>query len=540
MGEVRINEAIAYAANHAANGATVADARDCALREAAPAPLYVNLLVADAEVVEALTEHAEGRARTLFAQTALKVGVLALRAARGTVDGTVVRNESERLLALLGERLDRHRGLVDSELSRTLATYFDPRSGQFNDRVARLVAEDGELASVIQRKVAEMRRGLDDVLAAHLGERSPLLALLAPGEGNQLVASMRSTLERSLQAQSDAVLAQFSLDNEQGALRRLLGELATTHGDLQKVVTDKVDSVVGEFSLDRKDSALSRLVEQVKDAQQKISSEFSLDNRASGLSRLTRMVDDHHASQRRQADEFQQRVMEILQRIDVRKAEQARSTVHGRVFEDAVGEAVRRIVQPAGDVFESVANTTGNIPRCKKGDFVVTLSDDSAAAGARIVVEAKEDASYRLAPSLAEAGDACSNRGAGICVFVHSRRTAPADVPPFGRYGQVLVVQWDADDESTDVVLTAALATARALSVAQARKTSTETASLQAIDQAIAAITKQIEGFDEIRAGANGINSTALKIENRARIMAEQITRHTESLAEQVNAMRTS
>lgn len=536
MGEVRINDAIVYAANGVAGVAGAAGTDGEA--PTVTGPLYINLLVSDAEVIEALSEHAEGRARSQFTATALKVGVLALRAARGTVDAAAVRNESERLLALLGERLDRHRGLVDSEVGRTLAAYFDPRSGQFNDRVSRLVAEDGELASVIQRKVGEMSRGLDEVLAAHLGERSPLLALLSPGEGNQLVASMRTALDQSMQAQADAVLSQFSLDNEHGALRRLLAELAATHGDLQKAVADKVESVVGEFSLDRKDSALSRLVEQVREAQQKISSEFSLDNQASGLSRLTRLVDEHHESQRRQSDHFQQKVMEILQRIDVRKAEQARSTTHGHVFEDAVGDAVRRLVEPAGDVFESVANTTGFIPRRKQGDFVVTLSNDSAAAGARIVIEAKEDASYRLASTLAEAEEACRNRGAGICVFVHSKKTAPAGVPPFGRYGHVLVVLWDAEDPSSDVVLMAALATAKALSVAQVRKSDTETVSIHAIDAAVAAITKHIEGFDDIRAGAHSIGSAAQKIENRARIMAEQITRHTEALAEQVNALR--
>ena len=72
-------------------------------------PLYLNLVVSDAETAEALLEHEEGRPRSQFALTALKVGVLALRAARGTVDAAAVRGESERLLALLGERLEKHR-----------------------------------------------------------------------------------------------------------------------------------------------------------------------------------------------------------------------------------------------------------------------------------------------------------------------------------------------------------------------------------------------------------------------------------------------
>jgi hypothetical protein len=504
----------------------------------AAAPVYLNLVVSDAETTEALLEHQEGRARAQFALTALKVGVLALRAARGTVDAAAVRGESERLLGLLGERLEKHRELVDSIVGRTLANYFDPRSGHFSDRVARLVAEDGELASVIQRKVTEAGRGIDEILGAHLGQGSPLLALLSPGEGNQLVASIRATLDNTLKAQSDAVLSQFSLDNEGGALRRLLTELAASHGDLQKALAEQVEAVVDEFSLDKADSALSRLVAQVQKAQQQISSEFSLDNQASGLSRLARLVHEHNEAQRAQAQGFQDRVLAILERIDARRAEQARSTTHGRLFEEAVGEAVRRLVQPAGDVFEVVSSTTGKIARSKTGDFVVTLSDDCAAPGARIVVEAKEDASYKLATTLEEAEVARANRDAGICLFVHSRKSAPAGLEPFARYGQNLVVVWDAEDEATDVVLQAAITCARALSVRAARRSGVEAVSMQKIDQAVLAITKQIEGFDEIRTSAGTVTSAAQKIDNRARIMAEQITRQTEALTEQMAALK--
>ena len=501
-------------------------------------PLYLNLVVSDAETAEALLQHEEGRPRGQFALTALKVGVLALRTARGTVDAAAVRGESERLLALLGERLEKHRELVDSIVGRTLANYFDPRSGQFSDRVARLVAEDGELARVIQNKVADASRGIDEILATHLGQHSPLLALLAPGEGNQLVASIRAGIDNTLKAQSDAVLAQFSLDNENGALRRLLGELSARHGDLQKALAEQVEAVVDEFSLDNEDGALSRLVGQVQKAQQQITSEFSLDNQGSALSRLARIVNDHYETQRAQAQGFQERVLRILERIDARRSEQARTTTHGRLFEEAVGEAVRRLVQPAGDVIECVSNTTGNIPRSKTGDFVITLSDDCAAPAARIVVEAKEDGAYRLPSTLIEADTARSNRGAAICVFVHSKKTAPAGLEPLARHGQNLVVVWDADDEATDVVLLAALACAKALSVRAGRRSSVEAASMQKIDAAIAAITKQVEGFDEIRTSAQTVTSAAQRIDNRARIMAEQITRQTETLVEQVGALK--
>jgi hypothetical protein len=185
-----------------------------------------------------------------------------------------------------------------------------------------------------------------------------------------------------------------------------------------------------------------------------------------------------------------------------------------------------------------VSNTTGSIPRSKTGDFVITLSPDCAAPGARIVVEAKEDASYRLASTLDEADVARSNRGAGLCVFVHSRRTAPAGIEPLARHGQNLVVVWDADDETTDIVLAAAITCAKALSVRTGRRSSAEAASMQKIDAAIAAITKQVEGFDEIRTYATTVANASEKIDRRARNMADQIARQTETLVEQVGALK--
>ena len=123
---------------------------------------------------------------------------------------------------------------------------------------------------------------------------------------------------------------------------------------------------------------------------------------------------------------------------------------------------------------------------------------------------------------------------------MHSRKTAPADLEPLARYGQTLVIVWDAEDESSDVVLLAAFACAKALSVRGSRRSGADAASMQKIDAAIAAITKQIEGFDEIRTHASTVGNAAEKIDRRARVMADHITRQTETLVEQVAALKSA
>ena len=85
-------------------------------------PLYLHLSITDPEVTQALTEAGEGRDRQEFALTALRIGILSLKAARGTVDGATVRSEGERLLVTLEERLSSHRQVLDEALGLSSAS----------------------------------------------------------------------------------------------------------------------------------------------------------------------------------------------------------------------------------------------------------------------------------------------------------------------------------------------------------------------------------------------------------------------------------
>ena len=115
-------------------------------------------------------------------------------------------------------------------------------------------------------------------------------------------------------------------------------------------------------------------------------------------------------------------------------------------FQDAVCEFLAREAQHAGDIAIPTAHTTGLIKNCKVGDCVVELGPDSAAPGAKIVVEAKEEAGYSLARAREEIETARKNRDADWGLFVFSKKTAPSGLEPFQRYGNDFVVIWDAED----------------------------------------------------------------------------------------------
>jgi hypothetical protein len=162
------------------------------------------------------------------------------------------------------------------------------------------------------------------------------------------------------------------------------------------------------------------------------------------------------------------------------------------------------------------------------------VADAQLAAGARIVVEAKQHAGYDLSRSLEEADVARRNRNAAVCIFVHSARTAPDSIPAFQRFGHDLVVRWDAEDHASDVWLKAALMVATALSVRAASHDKQEAASFAKIDGAIERIRKHIEGFEEINTAASTSQKAAERILRRAKLMEDGLGDQIVTVAEEV------
>ncbi len=532
-----------------------------------PRQLLLELSLRDPELIRELCVFPEGDARQEFALNALKIGVLALRQARGQVDADLIQRETQRMLDGLETQLGQHSLLIHQKISLTLTEYFDPQSGKFQERVQRLVSKDGDLEKVLKSLVGSQDSELSKTLVAHVGQNSPLLKMLSPNESQGLLAALRAMVEGELTKQNGTVLKEFSLDNQAGALSRLVAELKLKHGELTHDLEIKINAVVKEFSLDNQDGALTRLVTNVDRAQRTISSEFNFNNEQSAFSRLKIMLDDTKSviSKNLTLDDdssslaklkkelvtilsahcetntnFQQDVRETLARLETKREESQRSTRHGLVFEATVGEFVQRQVQPKGDIFHATGNETGLIKNCKKGDFVVELGIESAAPGAKIVLEAKEKEGYSLREALDEMKTARENRAAQMGVFVFSKKTAPAGLEPFARFGDDAVVVWDAEDATTDIFFTAAMLTARYLCVRASQHNAAQTADFTDIDTAVLEIQKQAAKLDDIKTKAGTIQNASeaiLKIVETAR---KSLNTQVETLQEKVADLRTT
>ena len=499
--------------------------------------IALALRVRDPELVDELAAIADPREREAFALAALRIGVLSLRTARGQVDAQAVRGEIERMLSDLRKGLDEHRDRVGHDVTSLLREYFDPKDGRFAERVRRLVEDDGELARAIRGHVEGSDSALARTLAQHVGAESPLLRLLDPSSGEGLAAGIARLLDESLGSQRERILREFSLDNREGALARLVGELTASHGKLGSALEERIADVVREFSLDDEGSALSRLVHRVERAQQQITDEFTLDSETSALARLRRELLGIAEKQATTLGELQRRMETELAKLQATREAHARGPAHGNDFEAALLRWLGRRAQEQGDVLAEVGRSTGVIKNCRVGDAVLELGPEHQAAGARLVFEAKEDAGYTLARAREEIELARKNRSAELGVFVLSARAAPESWKGLERIGADLFVVWDLEDPATDVRLEAAVSVARALAT-RSRLARQSDVDFPALEGAIREVEKQLEGLDEIRKSADTIESGADRIKRRVRILDENLRRAVDTLDRCFDAAR--
>ena len=508
---------------------------DCNRGEGA---LSLSLVVTDPEVVAELARHPAGPAREQYALSALRLGVLALRQASGSIDADRIRSEGERLVGDVRALLSEQATALTSNLSGVIAQYFDPQTGDLPQRLDRLVRRDGDLEAVLRRYLDGEASSLARTLAEHVGESSPLFKHLSPTQSDGFLATLQQAIEETLRASRDHVLLQFSLDEKDSALSRLVAEMTDSNGKLRADLAADIDTVRREFSLDQPDGALSRLVKRVDDTTAQVRSSLTLDSETSPLAVLRRELLTVIKSLNDANTAFHTEVRSTLEALQARRAEAAQSTRHGLEFEDAVGNMLTQQTRNSGDFVQCVSQSVGRIPRCKVGDFVLTLGPESAAPGAGIVIEAKEDRSYDLRKMVDELTQARENRGAQVGIAVLTKATAPDGIEPLSRFGADIIVVWDRDDTTSDILFTAALSLARALVVRERSQQERVQAEFGAIEDAVRRIAKAGESLGEIVTMAGTVRSHGDKIRTRAERLQEDIDQQLAVLRQNVEGLK--
>lgn len=129
--------------------------------------LRLELLVSDREVIAELARLPAAE-RTRYARTALRIGVLCLRQARGEVDAGAIERAGDEVIGQLPELLTERAGAMTGDMVHTLAHYLDPESGVVHQRMKALLddrsnaafqAEAREALVAMQARKVEAARG---------------------------------------------------------------------------------------------------------------------------------------------------------------------------------------------------------------------------------------------------------------------------------------------------------------------------------------------------------------------------------------------
>lgn len=492
------------------------------------AGISLKLWVQDPEVINELSRR-DGEDREQFALTALRVGVIAIRQASGFLDAEKLRSQGESILKDLELRLLKHTNKIEKGLNEELERYFSPDNGHFHDRVQSLISKDGELAELLKEHIQGDESLLAKQLASIVGNDSQLMKYLSPEQKDGLIERIAGVAEAKLKDQAERLLREFSLDEEDSALNRLIRDVK------------KINSEIGEkFDPADETSVLSRLKKALEDTQNQINKHLTLNEDESALSIL-------HNSLRKQIEEFTAKQLEFQRVVSEQlgiKQVQARTTEGGFSFEHMAAQAVQQRVVALGDEYRSVGELRGLLQRLT-GDLLQTLGSESAVPGANIVYEVKRDKTYRLKVALDEMKEARRNREAEVGVFIMSSQTLrenealKAEYPAaLARYGNDIIAVWDCEDASTDVVLDAAISLARALVVrSKQAKAEDEEEEMRELNQSIADIEKQFTRFDKMSKWCDGIMETAKEVSGKAYDIQEELRKVLKRLKSDVTSL---
>ncbi len=460
--------------------------------------------------------------------------------AQGSVDAETLRSEGQRLIGKLNHELVLGIREIDSKIASNLKQYFDPQTGHFTERVERLVRKDGDLEKVLRQQIGDGENSeLARSLARRIGETSPLMRRLDPNDADSINRSIEKSVREVLDAEQNRMLSEFSLDNENGALTRVVAQLRSANDEFKGDVEIQIQRAMQEFSLDDENSALSRLVKKVEEAKDRITDEFSVDNDDSAINKLNLVLsetrqsidnnltlDNEHSALARlkkqltevledirtKNQHFQEDVSSKLATLMTRHQEEMRSTTHGINFEEEFCSFVQREAQKAGDVFTATGSIPGSISKCKTGDAVIELGVEAVAAGERIVLEAKGNKNYKLNDARLEIEEARKNRDASVGIFVFAKGSEPDGLQPFTRVDHDLFVIWDASDSSTDIYLSAAISVAKALLFRQRLVENKSDGDIQGVERAVNILEKQLKGLDDMETWTTTVQSNSGKI----------------------------
>lgn len=133
-----------------------------------------------------------------------------------------------------------------------------------------------------------------------------------------------------------------------------------------------------------------------------------------------------------------------------------------------------------------------------------------------MVVEAKRGLSYNIPKALDEIQSACDNRDASVGIFVMAKSHARPGFPGLERYGNHILVTWDAEDENSDAFLRAAVLAG--LFMVTRRRADADEGDLEALRDVEKRIMNELNRVSKIRKANETISKSSEEIREELRV----------------------
>ena len=333
-------------------------------------------------------------------------------------------------------------------------------------------------------------------------------------EGNRIIEKTESTLTNYL-------------DPDKGKFHQQIHRLIKKDGELVTVIRQQIagdKSPLGETMTERNQTILDNFLKH-----------FDLTKDGSALKLMLKQLEEKY-----------DQILEKIGEEKGREEESGRSTRHGVKFENVT---VSNFIQEwnnrkcdANHIVEHTGSKPGNLSAKKGfrtiGDFVIELGPDHAAAGCKIVVEAKANQEYTLDKAFKELEDARKNRGAEVGLFVLDKNKAPDGFAYFTRRGNDTVIVWDAGDSNSDVIFEVGLSVAVALCVQAENRKKADSADVKSMKNIVKEIEEVLDNLDAIEKSAQAIKSGNNKILDKIDEMKSKLPEKLSRLNDQINKLR--
>jgi hypothetical protein len=261
--------------------------------------------------------------------------------------------------------------------------------------------------------------------------------------------------------------------------------------------------------------------------------EFSLDQDSSAINRLKKLVEKEVGKIKEDNQQFFDKLAKALGIELGKEMEAAKSPEKGRRFESRVYDnCVSDIGRQLGDITQNMTAVVGLLKRSKKGDFVIILGEDSGAPGKKIVIEAKNDKSYKMKDAIEYLQAAKMNRGAEAGIFAFEKSCAPIEIGDFHRIGEDFYVTIDEDmlnKRQPLLFLETAYKICRMLLITSLRSVISEELDVTKVQDELHHLVELTKRFSEMKTKAETIrnnsdfiinNSDAIKQEMENRLAA--------------------